>query len=222
MNKLLIVEDDDIIRANYKDIISDVCEVFEASDGVEAYLLYKSINPDVMIVDINMPNMNGIELVTKIRQEQDLNTKIIMLTAHTDVDTLVKTNELYLTRYLVKPPKRRELLEALEKALIDKDTIDIRKKVYVKLDSGFMWYSKRSVLIDNSKEIHLTKKETKLMAYMSTRLGEIVSYEDLIYNVWDDSDTYSIDSVKNVVKNIRKKTSQDLIKTAHGMGYILE
>jgi len=222
MNKLLIVEDDDIIRANYKDIISDVCEVFEASDGVEAYLLYKSINPDVMIVDINMPNMNGIELVTKIRQEQDLNTKIIMLTAHTDVDTLVKTNELYLTRYLVKPPKRRELLEALEKALIDKDTIDIRKKVYVKLDSGFMWYSKRSVLIDNTKEIHLTKKETKLMAYMSTRLGEIVSYEDLIYNVWDDSDTYSIDSVKNVVKNIRKKTSQDLIKTAHGMGYILE
>jgi len=220
MNKLLIVEDNDIVRKNYKNIMSDVCEVFEARNGLEAYSIYKSKKPDVMLVDINMPKMNGIELVTKIR-ENDLNTKIIMLTAQTDVDTLVKANELYLSRYLVKPAKRRELFDALEKALLDIESININKKQYLKLGSGYTWYHKRNLLIYNSEEIYLTKKETKLITYMSTRIGEIVSYEDLIYNVWDDSDSYNVDSVKNIIRNIRKKTSPEIIITTHGIGYIL-
>ena len=107
--KILFVEDDQVIRENYVTYLKMFfSEVFEAEDGEKAYELYKLKKPDIMIIDINIPKLNGLDLLERIR-ENDYSTKAIMLTAHSDKSFLLKAVGLKLTRYLVKPVSRKDL-----------------------------------------------------------------------------------------------------------------
>lgn len=111
---VLFVEDEKATRENYTAYFKMFFnEVYEAGDGEEAYLLYKEKKPDIMIIDINLPKLNGIELLKRIR-ESDYITKAIMLTAHADEEFLSATASLQLTRHLVKPVSRKNLNEALD------------------------------------------------------------------------------------------------------------
>ena len=111
---ILFVEDEKGIRDTYVEYLKMLfSEVYEAADGEEAYEIYKQKKPQIMIIDIHMPKMNGIELLSKIR-ETDHSTKAIMLTAHTDTTLLLEASSLKLTKYLVKPISRSDLKEALK------------------------------------------------------------------------------------------------------------
>ena len=124
--KILFVEDEKAIRENYITYLKTFfAEVFEAEDGVKAYELYKLKKPDIMIVDINIPKLNGLELLERIR-ENDYTTKAIMLTAHTDKSFLLKATTLKLTKYLVKPVNRKDLKDALELVIDELLNFDIQ------------------------------------------------------------------------------------------------
>ncbi len=115
--KILFVEDEKATRENYVLYLKMLFnEVYEAKDGEEAYQLYKDKKPDIMIIDINIPKLNGLELLKKIRVN-DYSTKAIMLTAHSEQKFLLKAVSLQVTRYLVKPVSRKELKEALNASL---------------------------------------------------------------------------------------------------------
>ncbi len=115
--KILFVEDEEATRKNYVTYLKMLfSEVYEAKDGEEAYQLYKEQKPDIMILDVNIPKLNGLELLEKIR-ENDYTTKAIMFTAHSDQSFLLKAVSLQLTKYLVKPVSRKELKEALDFAI---------------------------------------------------------------------------------------------------------
>ncbi len=128
--KILFVEDDQVIRENYVAYLKMMfSEVYEAKDGEEAYALYKIKKPDLMIVDINLPKLTGLELLKKIR-ENDHTTKAIMLTAHTDKSFLLEAIQLKLTQYLVKPVSSKDLNEALEltiKELLQYNVMPLQK-----------------------------------------------------------------------------------------------
>jgi two-component system, OmpR family, response regulator VanR len=114
---ILFVEDEDTIRENYVSYLKNYFqEVYEARNAEEALVIYKSKTPDIMIVDIHLPKMNGIELVRRIR-EKDYSTKVIMLTAFTDTKLLLDATSLQLTKYLVKPINRQELKDTLRLAI---------------------------------------------------------------------------------------------------------
>jgi len=111
---ILLVEDEIEIRHNFVLYLKHFFKaVYEASNGNEAYSIYKDKKPDIMIIDINLPSMNGLELLSKIRQN-DHTTRALMLTAHAHSEYLMKATELKLTKYLLKPISRAELKEALE------------------------------------------------------------------------------------------------------------
>ena len=117
--KVLYAEDEEVLREMMNTIIGEeVKELFLAKDGKEAYEIYKEKKPDILLIDINMPYMKGIELVQKIR-ENDCTVRIIMITACSDIENLLTATELKLTKYLVKPFFSTELFEALNLAVTE-------------------------------------------------------------------------------------------------------
>ena len=106
---ILFVEDEDNIRENYSKYLRIYFkDVLEAANAEDAFILYKEKKPDIMIVDIHLPKENGIELIKKIRKN-DLDVKVIILTAHADSSFLLEAIPLKLIKYLIKPINRKEL-----------------------------------------------------------------------------------------------------------------
>ena len=111
--KILYVEDDEIARENGIEYLENYFElIYDASDAIKALQLYEKYKPDIIITDIQMPKLNGLEFVKRIRQK-DKKTQVIVITAFCDKSYLLKAIELQLIKYLVKPVNEKEFEEAL-------------------------------------------------------------------------------------------------------------
>jgi len=116
--KILLVDDEkDTIDKYAKHLKRKYTNVYSSYDGLDAYKIYKEISPDVLVLDIHLPTMDGIDILRRIRKN-DLDTKIIMITAHSEDHLKNKAVALGANSYLIKPVSRYELKEAL--SLVDK------------------------------------------------------------------------------------------------------
>lgn len=216
---ILFVEDEVALRKNYVMYLKMVFEsVYEAADGIEAYNIYKEKKPDILIVDINIPMLNGLDLVAKIR-EYDHMSKAIVLTAHKDKDFLLKATKLKLTDYLVKPVSREELYLSLMKVMDELKkftTVTIRTQVF---NDGYIWNYDSEELTCNGKTIHLTNKEKIIFILFMNNLNSALSIEKIIYSVWDEYIEGQEDAFKTILKKLRKKLPKGMILNIHSIGY---
>lgn len=219
---LLFIEDEEAIRKNYVSYFNMLFEtVYEAADGEEAYQIYKEKKPDIMIIDINIPKLNGIDLLKKIR-EKDHSTKAIMLTAHSDVSFLLKATGLKLTKYLIKPVSRDELKSALNIALEELSKFSVVSKKTLTLDEDHIWDCELEELKKDSKTIKLTNKEKKVLKLLITNPEKTFTPDDIIFEVWDDYNEGNFSSLRTIIKNLRKKVPKEMIKNIFGIGYKIE
>lgn len=217
--KILFIEDEKEIRENYtKYLKRHFANVYEAVDGEDGLVKYKNIKPDIMIVDINLPKLTGLELLKKIR-ENDQSTKVIMLTAHSDTKFLLEATELKLIKYLVKPISRDELKEALDIAIDEFTKFDILPKKTINFMEGFIWDCVSQELFGNGNIVPLTNKEKSIVSLLLSNPNRVYSYDEIIMEVWDDYEGDKIDALKTIVKNIRKKLPKNTIKNVFGVGY---
>jgi len=215
---ILFIEDEKAIRDNYVEFLKRYFRnVYEAEDGEEAYKIYIEKAPDILIVDINIPKLNGIDLLKKIRQK-DHRTKAIMLTAHSDTSYLLEAVGLKLTRYLVKPVTRAQLKEALNLVLEELKQYNVLPKQILVLKDGFTWNYETNELI-NKDEVVLTEKEKKLLMLLLSNINTTHTYEDIIDELWQTFDDDKIIPLKTIIKNLRKKLPKDTIKNVFGVGY---
>ena len=111
---VLYVEDENGIRTNIEEILQHLFkETYSAKNANEAHLKYLQFKPDLIITDIRMPGDSGIDLVKKIR-ESDSKIRIIITSAHTDLEYMLQVAELHLVKYIVKPITHEKLMDALE------------------------------------------------------------------------------------------------------------
>lgn len=217
--KILFVEDEKAIRENYVTYLKMFfSEVFEAENGEKAYELYKLKKPDIMIVDINIPKLNGLELLEKIR-EHDYNTKAIVLTAHTDKSFLLKATSLKLTKYLVKPVSRKDLEETLEitiNELLKYKTITIKN---IKLSDSYSWDIELKELRHYDNLIVLTNKERVFLELLFSHKNRVFNYSEIFEFVWAEEEQNSINGLKNLVRRLRKKMPKDTILNIFNEGY---
>ena len=195
--------------------------MYEAQDGEEAYALYLKKKPDIIIADIDMPKLNGLDLAKKIRQI-DKNVKIIILTAHIDTAMLLKATELNLIKYLVKPITRRELNDVLSLAIdnIKKfEIVEIKENVVF---NNYIWQIEQQKLFYLDTEIILTKSELNLIALLTTELNRSFSYNEITMAIWNEHDADKKDSIKTIIKSLRKKSPKNFIKNHFGIGYSIE
>ncbi|WP_375723866.1 response regulator transcription factor [Arcobacter sp. KX21116] len=217
--KVLFVEDEEIIRENYTTYLKMLFkEVYEAKDGEIALKLYKEKKPDIIIIDIHLPKLNGIELLKKIR-ENDHSTKAIMLTAHTDKTFLLDAASLKLTKYLVKPISRKELKDALNESIEELNNYDILPIKKIKLKDNYIWNTELQELKNNSKLIELTSKEKKLLTILLSRKDKVFSYDEIFDYFWREEESFTLNSLKNLVKRLRKKLPENTIINQFNEGY---
>jgi DNA-binding response OmpR family regulator len=216
---IVYIEDDLEVRKYISEFLRRYCEnVYEADNAEDGLKLYEEVNPDIMFVDINLPLMSGLELVSKIR-EDDNYTRIIISTAYTDQDFILNAVELNLTRYLVKPITSKEIIEVLTKALVELEKLNDKFKE-IDLGEGFIYDTKKMLLLKDDEPIILRKKEKLILEYLIRNINHVVSYEDLETKVWKNG-VMSSDAIRSQVKNIRQKTYSKIITNISGIGYKL-
>ncbi len=211
--KILYAEDNEKIRESYALVLKRYFkEVIEACDGKEALALYRSHKPDIILTDINMPELDGLELIRIIRQN-DKTTKIIVLSAYSDQEKLMKAIPLGLYAYLVKPIKGDDL----KKVLTDVAS-HTEKSEQLKLSSEYLFDINGRKLFNGLKEVELTTQEFTIVDMLAGNLHNPVSCELMSYSLWDEYHDESKAKIQNIIKRLRKKVP-DLIESVYGFGY---
>jgi len=216
--KILYVEDDPKVQKNMQEYLSAIFkEVLVASSGKEGLEIYKEKAPDVALLDIDLPILDGLSLAKEIRAS-NIDIPIVMLTAFTDKEKLLKAVELRLLKYLVKPIDIVEFKETL--SLIANELERITKNI-ITLSDSCKWYKDKNELYIKSHKLELNNKEQKLLKLLIENRKNSVSFETIMANVWEDSfeKDISFGSVKNLVSTLRKKLPKDCISSIYGVGY---
>lgn len=216
---LVYVEDDLQIAKNFCIFFEKFFEkVVLATSVQEGYEAYISHQPQIMVVDITLPDGSGLSLIEKIRQD-DMMTKIIVLTAHSDVEKLLHATTLHLSKYIVKPVTRKDIKEALMLAIEEYEAYEVVAKKTFTISDTLKWDLQKQEFV--GEYINLTKSEKKLLAYMFENSGKTLSYEELEYHLWPDMYEDKTNAIKTIIKNLRKKVAYDIIKNIYGEGYQL-
>lgn len=212
---LLYVEDEEGIRNNIQEILSYIFkDLYLAKDGEEAYKIYEEKKPDIIITDIKMPKMNGIELTKKIR-ETDGKTRIIIISAYTDLDYVLEAVELRLVKYIVKPITEDKLIEAFESVV---QTFD-KSKIYT-IIPNWLYDEKNSLIKSPEENIVLTKKENIFLKLLLDK-KRIITYTEIENFIWSDDNIMTQNALRLFIKNFRKKLPKNILKNIQGVGYQL-
>lgn len=221
-NKTLLYAEDELsVQTQYTIYFKNIFkEVYIASNGEEALNFYKKNKIDAIILDINMPKINGINLTKQIRSLNH-NIPIILLTARSDKETLKEAIELQLLTYLEKPISRNDLKEALNKLSKQFENNNIINLWNDKNDR-YHWNKSEKLLYKNSENIKLTKREQLLFNLLIEKNG-ICTYQDIYEYVWENSDKeYSESTIKTLLSSLKSKLPENTIKNQYGIGYFLE
>lgn len=211
---VVYAEDDDGVRKHVSEMLGLLFkDVYIACNGEEAYNLFEECSPDIVITDIKMPRLSGIDLVKKIRKT-DEKTQIIIISAHTDVDDMLEAVELSLVRYIVKPITETKLFEALDRFLEIKKSLGV-----VDLACDWVYDSSIKVIKNNEIKYELTKKESTLLELLLSKKS-LLTYEEIELELWQD-ESMSLNALRQLMKNFRKKLPKDYIKNIQGIGYKL-
>jgi len=211
--KILYIDDEDVIRENAVEYLRFYCDnVYGAKDGLEGLKVYEKIKPDIIITDIKMPKLNGLDMVLKIR-EKDNKTKIIVATAFLETSYLLKAVELGLIKYLVKPITADKILPVLKTCLLDLE----KKNSIFKIDEQFRFDIYNQTLFCDTQRITLTKKELLTLELLIKNSNRAVKYEEFNSYVWGDF--MSDDALRATIKELRKKISKKSIINISGIGY---
>ncbi len=225
--KILIVEDDtnilNIIKFNLQ---KEDYEVYTADDGEKGYNLAMEVDPDLILLDIMMPKMDGFEVCKKIRETKE--TPIIMLTARAEEVDKVLGLELGADDYVTKPFGVKELVARVRANLRRKSSSVSsvsENKDLLKIHDLEIDKTKYTVKRNNA-EISITNREFELLVYLIESKGDIISREQLLTDVWGYEyigDVRTVDvSIKRLRTKLEKDTSDDAIKyilTKRGFGY---
>ncbi len=215
--KVLYAEDEKGIRKH----ITEVLELFfdkvvAVEDGLEATYEMEVGSYDVLMFDICMPNLDGLEAIKKIRKK-DKKIPVVILSAHTEEEYLWKAVELKITKYLVKPYDKQSLIDALK--IVALELVD--NNLEIQLKNGCIYNPVKKIVCEGSKNIQLTLKESRLLEYFIKRQSQSVTFDDIGEYLWD-MEVPTKEAIKSVVKELRKKIGKECIKNVYGIGYMLE
>jgi DNA-binding response OmpR family regulator len=216
--RILVVEDEHKIANSIKrGFEQETWATDVAFDGETGYDLAASEDYDVIVLDIMLPKMDGIEICKKLRTGGK-HTPILILTARGEIDDKVEGLNSGADDYLVKPFAFEELL-ARVRALVRRPSAVKGEK----LKTGGLELNTNTLEVKNKgKEVSLSRKEFALLEYLMRNVGRVVSKENIIAHVWNYESDILPNTVEVFVRYLRDKIGSDTIKTVRGFGYKIE
>jgi DNA-binding response OmpR family regulator len=163
-----------------------------------------------------MPRLNGIDMASYIRAH-DKDVQIIIATAHSDTEYLLRAVELQLVKYIIKPITKEKLISALEQSI---QLIQDKSKFNLQLSPTCQYNAYEKVILDEGKEIKLTKNELLFLDLLAHHHTRVVKYQEIENAIWA-YEGMSQDAIRSLVRGIRKKVPQETIENVSGIGYRL-
>lgn len=217
-SSILLAEDEENLRESFKKVLLlYVDKVYTASNGEEALELYKKVHPDILITDLKMPKLNGLELIKTIRKENE-EIPIIVTSAYTDQDFLLESIKLSLVEYAVKPIREINLSQLLESCA---NILIKYSKTVIKLNEHCFYDYDNKTFTNKENHTLLTNKEVDFIEILLAHKGNLVTkhnIEDKLY-IYEEAPPSAL---KNLVFKLRKKLDTDVIKTVSKLGYMIE
>ncbi len=219
--KILVIDDEPgILNVVTAYLRSEGFDFRTASDGIEGLKTIHSYQPDLIILDVMLPGMDGIEVLSQLRR--DSNAYVIMLTARSEeIDKLVGLN-VGADDYLTKPFSPRELMARVKAAMrrYQKPAAELDRKIYtfdqIRIDSG-----SRKVSV-NGMEIELTSLEFDLLVTLAEHRGLVLTRQQLLEKVWGYDYFGDMRVVDVHIGHLRQKLGEKFIETVRGAGYRFE
>lgn len=222
MQKILIVEDDEKLR--------DELEIFLNNNGYEVEVLkiftntindILTINPDLVLLDINLPNIDGEYICKEVRKQSDMGI-IIVTSRDNELDEIISIN-YGADHYITKPFNIHILLAKINSLLRRTNSNILKDKIDAK---DFILNISNSSIIKDDKAIELTKNEYRILKYLVENRGKIISREEIMDNLWE-SESFIDDNTLSVnITRLRNKLEEigvkDIIETRRGQGYMLK
>jgi two-component system, OmpR family, response regulator VanR len=217
---ILIIEDDiETLEIMIELFESEFSNVLRATNGYEAFETFKNNKIDVILCDINIPKLNGLDTINKIRKT-DYSIPIIVISAYSDSDNLLKASNSNIQGYITKPLTLDKIEDILHKIFYHQNHQLINNNI--QLNSSTILDLENSQVIVNNKVKKLTNKELEFIKLLLQKKNSIVSYITIEQVLWNDDKIMTSTSLRTLVKNIRKKLSCDIIENIPKIGYKLE
>lgn len=214
--KVLLVEDETKLSKFLKDAIAEYfTSLTVAKDGAEGIKKFKKTNPDIVITDIMMPNLDGLEMAKEIKKLKP-NTHIIVLSAFSEKEKLLKAIDIGVNKYFIKPFDTDELLD-----YITSISTNIKHLKTVKINNDYSYDKNNKNLYLNDSLIKLTQREREFFALIMENQKNIVTIDKIKKTLWPNQETITPERIRTFIKRLRVKTSKDLIENISGQGYIL-
>jgi len=214
---LLYVEDNENVREKVVSLLQLFeINIIEAKDGKEGLVMFRRHRPDIIMSDINMPKMSGLDMAAAIRRI-DQDTPIIMITAYKDEELLFDAIEHQINRYMMKPVNKNQIIDALQKCV---EIIKRRPKT-ITFQDGLTYDISKKQLFRDEEIIVLTNKEIKLLELLVNHRNMVVTYDMIEQSLWKGGGM-TIEALRTLVRSFRRKSHPDLIQNLSGIGYRLE
>ena len=222
-NKILLVDDEaDILEFLSYNLKKEGDNVFTSNNGKEAATVAKKENPDIIILDVMMPDMDGIETCREIRELPGLrDVMIAFLTARNEDYSQIAGFEVGADDYINKPIKPRVLISRIKALLrrsgnIDSTTVEKVEMGGIKIDR------ERYLIVQDGNEINLPKKEFELLALLASKPGKVFTRESILDKVWGGEVVVGDRTIDVHIRKLREKLGEDFIRTVKGIGYKFE
>jgi DNA-binding response OmpR family regulator len=216
VRRIVVVEDEpDIAAAVAARLRSEGFEVDMVGDGLEAVALIGRVQPDLVVLDLMLPGIDGLEVCRRIHRERPV--PVLMLTAKDDESDLLVGLAVGADDYMTKPFSMRELVARVHVVLRRAERqVELGERLTL-LDVELDTSSRR--VLHGAQEVHLTPTEFDLLVFLARRPGVVFSREGLLSEVWGYSDGSGPRTVDSHVRALRRKLGPDIVRTVHGVGY---
>jgi len=226
---VLFVEDHDELRENTTEILKNFFkDVHCAKNGVDAMNKYRKYYfdenkyYDIVLSDIQMPNLNGVEFTSKI-YEINPSQLLIIISAHDDSKYLLPLINLGIEQFIKKPIDYQELLKVLlnsSKKIRQNNEVEVQEqknKIY--LSESVVFDRDNNYLSNNQETVYLTKYEIIFMQLLTKNVGKIYSNEDIATKYKENNESIDIQNIRKLVSKLRKKLPQNSLESIYGIGY---
>lgn len=213
--KILIVEDEKNLAHLLKDAINSHCySVVLAHNGKEGIAKFLSVKPDVVITDIMMPELDGLDMTIELRKIRP-DIPIIVLSAFSDKEKLLKAIDVGINKYFIKPFDPDEVLEYISNL-----AVNLNKQRVLIIEKNFSFDNNTKNLYKDNLLVKLTKREKMFLSLLIESKNSVLSIDVIKSQLWPQEET-SEERVRTFVKRFRVKTSKNFIKNVSGQGYSL-
>lgn len=222
MKKILIVDDEpDILEILEYNLIKEGYLVQKASNGKEAIAIFNTFLPDIILLDVMMPELDGIETCRKIKESNIGNPYIVFLTARYEEFTEVAAWEAGGDDYIIKPIKPRALISRLNSVFKQKNTSETTSSNNNEISILDLKIDRSNYMINKGEEsFSLPKKEFEILYLLAENPNKILNRDEILNTIWEE-DTYVLSRTVDVhIRKIREKLGEGYIKTVKGVGYM--